>query len=84
MGRRVLRRHIWSYAVCLCPIKGTPGLNELKETVIFPKMSEYTTQNLISINVLFSIQHSVKLSVLDPNLMTTPEEQEWQSHLLYV
>ena len=29
MGRRVLRRHIWGYAVCLCPIKGTPGLNEL-------------------------------------------------------
>ena len=25
----VLRRHIWGYAVCLCPIKGTPGLNEL-------------------------------------------------------
>ena len=29
MGRRVLRRHIWGYSVCLCPIKGTPGLNEL-------------------------------------------------------
>ena len=30
MGRRLLRRHIWGYSVCLCPIKGTPGLNELK------------------------------------------------------
>ena len=30
MGRRVLRRHILGYPVCLCPIKGTPGLNELK------------------------------------------------------
>ena len=30
MGCRVLRRHIWGYSVCLCPIKGTPGLNELK------------------------------------------------------
>ena len=29
MGRRILRRHIWDYAVCLCPIKGTPGLYEL-------------------------------------------------------
>ena len=29
MGRRVLRRHIWGYSVCLCPIKGTPGLKEL-------------------------------------------------------
>ena len=28
MGRRVLRRLIWGYAVCLCPTKGTPGLNE--------------------------------------------------------
>ena len=30
MGRRILRRHIWGYSVCLCPIKGTPGFNELK------------------------------------------------------
>ena len=30
MGRRVLGRHIWGYSVCLCPIKGTPGLYELK------------------------------------------------------
>ena len=29
MGRRVLRHHIWGYSVCLCPTKGTPGLNEL-------------------------------------------------------
>ena len=30
MGRRVLRRHICGYAVCLCPIKGTPGLYKLR------------------------------------------------------
>ena len=29
MGGRVLRRPIWGYSVCLRPIKGTPGLNEL-------------------------------------------------------
>ena len=29
MGRRDLRRHFWGNDVCLCPIKGTPGLNEL-------------------------------------------------------
>ena len=29
MGRCVLRRHVWGYYVCLCPIKRTPGLNEL-------------------------------------------------------
>ena len=46
MGRRVLRRHIWGYSVCLCPIKRTPGLNELiamlkgkKESVMLLKMS---------------------------------------------
>ena len=26
-----MRRPIWGYSVCLCPIKGTPGLNELTE-----------------------------------------------------
>ena len=31
MGRRVLRRHIWGYSVCLCPIKRTSGLNELNQ-----------------------------------------------------
>ena len=30
MGRRVLQRHIWGYAVCLCPIKTTPDINELR------------------------------------------------------
>ena len=30
LGRRILRRHIWGYAVCLCPTKRTSGLNELK------------------------------------------------------
>ena len=28
----VLRRHIWGYAVCLCPIKETPGVNELNRS----------------------------------------------------
>ena len=49
MGRRVLRRHIWGYIVCLCLKKGTPGLNELKvtkidalqnENDIFPRVGE--------------------------------------------
>ena len=35
MGRRVLRRHIWGYYVCLCPIKRTPGVYELKGYVFF-------------------------------------------------
>ena len=28
MGCRVLRRLIWGFNGCLCPTKGTPGLNE--------------------------------------------------------
>ena len=35
MGRRVLRRHIWGYSVCLCPIKGMPGLKWAKYTLLF-------------------------------------------------
>ena len=31
MGRRVLRRHIWGYSVCLCPLKSSPGLYGLLE-----------------------------------------------------
>ena len=30
MVGRVLRRHIWSYSVCLCPIKRTLGLYGLR------------------------------------------------------
>ena len=35
MGCRVRRRHIWDYSVCLCPIKGSPFLNELNSAIIF-------------------------------------------------
>ena len=45
MGRRVLRRHIWGYSVCLCPIKGTPGLNKLKAVNTFPRLVK---QNYLS------------------------------------
>ena len=33
MGRRVLRRHIRGYSVCLCPTKMTLGLYELKTPI---------------------------------------------------
>ena len=33
MGRRVCRRHILGYSVCLCPIKRTSGLYELMNRV---------------------------------------------------
>ena len=33
MGRRALRRLIWGYSVCLCPIKRTPGLYGLTKWV---------------------------------------------------
>ena len=32
------RRHIWNYSVCLCPIKRTPGLNELINYDSFQKL----------------------------------------------
>ena len=35
MGRRVLWRHMWGYVVCLCPTKGTPGLNEIIPHQVF-------------------------------------------------
>ena len=35
MGRRDLWRPIWDYSVFLCPIKGTPGLNELSQVDFF-------------------------------------------------
>ena len=34
MGRRVLRRYIWGYSVCLCPIKRTQGLYGLTRHVM--------------------------------------------------
>ena len=42
MGRRILRRHIWGYSGCLCPIKGTPGLNELIKQTRIPFSHEST------------------------------------------
>ena len=41
MGLRVLRRHIWGYSVCQCPIKRTSGLYGLSIL-------------LVSVHVVFS------------------------------
>ena len=43
----------------------------------------YTTQNLISINVLFSIQYSVTHPEFDSNLMTMSDENACRSDLLF-
>ena len=69
MGRRVLWRHIWGYTVCLCPTKGTSGLNELSnyfgldyyfhckkiETMsVSPNcISKYTDQNKFIRTIMF-------------------------------
>ena len=45
MGRRVLRRHIWGYSVCLCPIKGTSGLYGLKAVSSSLLSPHYTFSN---------------------------------------
>ena len=47
MGRRVMRRHIWGYTVCLCLIKRTPGLNELKKKKFNLCISASPWQNLL-------------------------------------
>ena len=47
MAPDVLRRHIRGYSVCLCPIKGTPGLNELRTTQFISSVD--TSRSVISI-----------------------------------
>ena len=49
-----------------------PGAGVFK---LGPLDSEYTTQNLISIKVLFSIQLSVNHPGFDPNLMKSPKRK---------
>ena len=45
--------------------------------------SKYTTQNLISINVLFSMKYSVTHPEFDSNLMTMSDENACRSDLLF-
>ena len=52
MGRRVLRRHIWGYSVCLCPIKRTPVLNELSTEPIVKIEAYYLYRQFIDIIML--------------------------------
>ena len=54
MGRRVLRRHIWGYSVCLCPIKRTQGLYGLK----FQTLNQICTDPQVR-EVLTKIQNHI-------------------------
>ena len=56
MMRRVLRRHIWGYSVCLCPIKRTPDLYGFRYVQLLILASK-----LIAYFLLFS---SVKVASL--------------------
>ena len=56
MGRRVLRRPISGFAVCLCPIKRTPGLNKkkcLNARHNWTPVPFYTFSLLITISFIF-------------------------------
>ena len=53
-----MRRHIWGYAVCLCPTKRMPGLYELKEL---------TSNLVVYINGIFT---SLKFQNVTQNMYT--------------
>ena len=70
--------YIWGYSVCLCPIKGTPGLNELKwsadiskitslsvKRVLSSALSNVVTPELFGPYLVFSASLSFFLSLLD-------------------
>ena len=44
MERRVLRRHIWGYSVCLCPTNRTLGLNEFTKFISGSLISDLKTE----------------------------------------
>ena len=91
MGRRVLRRHIWGYSVCLCPIKGTPGLNEIIVFTasipmsIIPSFVSYKifdhlklSQKLQNLFLLTIHYHAIKRTISENNYYFTGDSA---SHL---
>ena len=75
MGRRVLRRHTWGYSVCLCPIKGTPGLNELNKLKSL-NMINFTSRKLIesSWNLNKHVLEGMDVGVLWSNMVEETRE----------
>ena len=57
MGRCVLRCHIRGYSVCLCPIKGTPGLKELKRICNKHVSSTTSPRPPSNLNITTVIKH---------------------------
>ena len=66
MGLSIVRGHVWGNAVCLCPIKRTPGLYELKgpTKVTDPQMQHILSEKRISTAILpLSLNRGEYLSV---------------------
>ena len=63
MGRRVLRRHIWGYTVCLCPTKGTRGLYELTF-----QLSSISLEFILYTTILYSNPVHITVCVEDEYL----------------
>ena len=58
----------WGYAVCLCPIKGTPGLNELMIVFLGLVWRKWVLKSVLSVNAFVlvmlqqkQISHSLEL-----------------------
>ena len=70
MGCRVLRLLIWGFTVCLCPTKGTPGLNE-STLVIVVILESFTHEgNVIDSKdgiVVLNLEISFSLNEIDSN-----------------
>ena len=77
MGRRVLRRHTWGYSVCLCSIKGTPGVNELNCIVIVKIMTD----------ILLNADDRDKIltvsTVKQPSEHTLKRDAGWRTEQIY-
>ena len=66
MGCRVLRHPIWGYAVRLCPIKETPGLNEL--TKIFQALEHCISSNFFlkeKLSYMFDCSNVTEAAIID-------------------
>ena len=68
MRRSVLRRHIWGYSVCLCSIKGAPGLNELIFLFLFVAGLGEIKKESKKLKYSVEVQHVV--SALFSSIMT--------------
>ena len=78
MGRRVLRRHILGYSVCLCPIKGKPDLNELSSACLVVCLFVCLPQ--IFIRKLASVMSTRTMGIVCLFSLIARRFLEWEFH----